>query len=185
MAAIMVSKEFNVPNNVIVKTISEFKGVEHRLEYVDTINGCKYYNDTEATNIKCTQIALSSFNKPTIIFLGGLERGQDFNELTPYMKNVKAVIAIGQFIYQNLITISKFVKIYNSENIKIQVIRTYIRSRDSYEFLRDGFEKAYTLSSSGDVVLLSPASASWDQYKECEVRGSEFKQLVHNLRNDD
>lgn len=168
MAAIMVSKEFNVPNNVIVKTISEFKGVEHRLEYVDTINGCKYYNDTEATNIKCTQIALSSFNKPTIIFLGGLERGQDFNELTPYMKNVKAVIAIGQCR-------DRVVAYCNSINIKCY----------SYEFLRDGFEKAYTLSSPGDVVLLSPASASWDQYKECEVRGSEFKQLVYNLRNDD
>lgn len=168
MAAIMVSKEFNVPNNVIVKTISEFNGVEHRLEYVDTINGCKYYNDTEATNIKCTQIALSSFNKPTIIFLGGLERGQDFNELTPYMKNVKAVIAIGQCR-------DRVVDYCNSINIKCY----------SYEFLRDGFEKAYNLSSSGDVVLLSPASASWDQYKECEIRGAEFKQLVYNLRNDD
>ena len=168
MAAIMVSKEFNVPNNVIVKTISEFKGVEHRLEYVDTINGCKYYNDTEATNIKCTQIALSSFNKPTIIFLGGLERGQDFNELTPYMKNVKAVIAIGQCR-------DRVVDYCNSINIKCY----------SYEFLNDGFEKANTLTTSGDVVLLSPASASWDQYKECEVRGTEFKQLVYKLKNKD
>ena len=96
MAAIMIAKELNVKNSVIKDTISEFKGVEHRLEYVDTVNKCRFYNDTEATNIKCCQIALSSFDKPIILFLGGMERGQDFMELKPYMKNVKAVIAIGQ-----------------------------------------------------------------------------------------
>ena len=88
--------QYNVSNEIINEVVSNFKGVEHRLEYVDTVNGVEYYNDTEATNIKCTQIALSSFNRPIIIFLGGLERGQDFNELTPYMDNVKTVIAIGE-----------------------------------------------------------------------------------------
>ena len=167
MASIMISKELNVPNSVILKTISEFKGVEHRLEYVDTVNGCKYYNDTEATNIKCSQIALSSFNKPTIIFLGGMERGQDFTELKPFMKNVKAVIAIGQCR-------DRVVEFCNNIDIPCY----------SYEFLKDGFKKCTSLVESGDIVLLSPASASWDQYKECEIRGAEFKKLVNDLKDN-
>ena len=166
MAAIMVAKEFDVPNDVIVKVISSFRGVEHRLEYVDTVNGRKFYNDTEATNIKCTQIALSSFDKPTIIILGGLERGQDFNELIPYMGHVKAIIAIGQCRDRVL----EF-----GNNIGID---TY-----SFEHLKDGFNKCYDVSDEGDIILLSPASASWDQYKECEVRGAEFKSKVEELKN--
>ena len=165
MAAIMIAKELNVKNSVIKDTISEFKGVEHRLEYVDTVNKCRFYNDTEATNIKCCQIALSSFDKPIILFLGGMERGQDFMELKPYMKNVKAVIAIGQCR-------DRVVDFCNELNI----------NNYCFEFLKDGFNKCTDLMSPGDVVLLSPASASWDQYKECEVRGQEFKDLVASLK---
>ena len=165
MAAIMAVKEYDVSNDIIVDVISNFRGVEHRLEYVDTVNGVEYYNDTEATNIKCCQIALSSFNRPTILFLGGLERGQDFNELTPFMEHVKAIIAIGECRDR--------VKEYG-ESIGKDV---YV-----YEHLVDGFDKASEIAMDGDVVLLSPASASWDQYKECEVRGAEFKDKVHNLK---
>ena len=166
MAAISIVKEFGVSNDIIVDVISNFRGVEHRLEYVDTIEGRRFYNDTEATNIKCTQIALSSFDKPTIIILGGLERGQDFNELTPFIKNVKAIIGIGQ-CRERVLDYGKSVG-----------IDTYI-----YEHLRDGFDKCYEVSSEGDIILLSPASASWDQYKECEVRGAEFKKKVEDLKN--
>ena len=167
MAAIMVAKEFNVKNNVIIDTISEFKGVEHRLEYVDTVNNCRFYNDTEATNIKCCQIALSSFDKPIILFLGGMERGQDFTELQPYMNNVKAVIAIGQCR-------DRVVDFCNDNGI----------DNYSFEFLKDGFKKCKEIMVPGDVVLLSPASASWDQYNECEERGKEFKNLVADIRNN-
>jgi len=166
MAAIMVAKEMKVSNDIIIDVIKNFRGVEHRLEYVDTVDGVRFYNDTEATNIKCTQIALSSFDKPTILILGGLERGQDFNELTPFMKNVKAIIGIGQCR-------NRVLDFGQSLNIP-----TYI-----YEFLKDGFNKCVSESSLGDIVLLSPASASWDQYKECEVRGAEFKDCVKNLKN--
>ena len=165
MAAIMAVKEYGVSNDIIHEVISNFKGVEHRLEYVDTINGVDYYNDTEATNIRCTQIALSSFHQPIILFLGGLERGQKFEDLTPYMDCVKAIIAIGEC--------RERVKSY-AETIEKDV---YV-----YEHLVDGFDMASSLAVSGDIVLLSPASASWDQYKECEVRGAEFKDKVHELR---
>ena len=166
MAAISIVKEFGVSNEIIVDVISNFRGVEHRLEYVDTIDGRRFYNDTEATNIKCTQIALSSFDKPIIVFLGGLERGQDFNELTPFMKNVKSIIGIGQCRERVL----EFGKSLN--------IPTFI-----YEHLVDGFDKCFEVSNDGDIILLSPASASWDQYKECEVRGAEFKRKVAELKN--
>ena len=166
MAAISIVKEFGVSNEIIVDVISNFRGVEHRLEYVDTIDGRRFYNDTEATNIKCTQIALSSFDKPIIVILGGLERGQDFNELTPFMKNVKSIIGIGQCRERVL----EFGKSLN--------IPTFI-----YEHLVDGFDKCFEVSNDGDIILLSPASASWDQYKECEVRGAEFKKKVEELKN--
>ena len=166
MAAIMVAKEFGVTNEIIEEVISNFRGVEHRLEYVDTVLGRRFYNDTEATNIKCTQIALSSFEKPIILILGGLERGQDFNELSPFMNNVKSIIGIGQCRDRVL----EFGKSLN--------IPTFI-----YEYLTDGFDKCFEVSSEGDIILLSPASASWDQYKECEVRGAEFKSKVEALKN--
>ena len=166
LAAITIAKEFNVSNDVIIDVLKNFHGVEHRLEYVDNINNRIFYNDTEATNIKCTQIALSSFKEPTIIFLGGLERGQDFNDLKDYISNVKYIIAIGECR-------SRVVEFAKSNNISVS----------SFEFLKDGFKKAYEVSEKGDIILLSPASASWDQYKECEERGAEFKKLVLELKN--
>ena len=165
MAAIMVAKEFNVSNDIIRDVISNFKGVEHRLEYVDTVNGIEFYNDTEATNIKCTQIALSSFDKPTILILGGMERGQNFDDLLPYMEHVKSIIAIGTCR-------DRILKFGNDNNIP-----TY-----AYEFLKDGFKKCFEVAVANDIILLSPASASWDQYKECEVRGAEFKKLVEEIK---
>lgn len=166
MAAVMVAKELKISDDIIRQVVRNFKGVEHRLEYVDTVNGRKFYNDTEATNIKCTQIALASFDEPTILILGGLERGQDFFELSDYLAHVKCIVAIGE---------CRDRVVQFADTMKIPVY--------SYEFLRDGFQKCYEVSDSGDVILLSPASASWDQYKECEIRGTEFKDCVKALKN--
>lgn len=168
MGAIMIAKEFDVSNEVIEEVISNFRGVEHRLEYVDTVSGRLFYNDTEATNIKCCQIALSSFKQPTILFLGGYERNQDFNELTDFVGNVKAIMAIG--------SCRNRVKEFGDK----MNIPTY-----QYEFLKDAFKMAWNISEEGDILLLSPASASWDQYKECEERGAEFKKYVHEINTCD
>ena len=164
MASIMAVKEFNCSNDSIKEVLENFYGVEHRLEFVKEVNNVKYYNDTEATNIKCTQIALSSFNEPTILILGGYERGQDFNLLLPFTNNVKTIIAIGEtkdrvedFAIKNNITCYKF------------------------ETLKESFTKIKEIIKPGDVVLLSPASASWDQYNRCEERGDEFKKYVNTL----
>lgn len=161
LGAILIAKRFNIPNYIIESVLENFKGVEHRLEYVDNVNGISFYNDTEATNIKCTQIALSSFNNPIVLFLGGLERGQNFDDLKPYLKNVKVIIGIGEC--------RKRVKEFADKNN----IENYV-----FEHLKDGFKKSIEVIKDGDTVLLSPASASWDQYKECEERGKEFKNLV-------
>jgi len=166
MAAILAVKELGVSNESICRVLKDFGGVEHRLEFVCEVNGRKFYNDTEATNIKCCQIALSSFKEPTILFLGGYERDQDFNELTSYIKNVKAIMAIG--------SCRKRVKEFGDK----MGIPTY-----QYEFLKEAFPIAWDISNEGDVLLLSPASASWDQYKECEERGAEFKKYAHELEN--
>lgn len=165
LGAMMIAKEFNVSNKIIDKVLSEFTGVEHRLEYVDTVNDVRYYNDTEATNIKCSQIALSSFSEPTTIILGGLERGQNFDDLIPFMNNVKNIIAIGQC--------RERVKEFGDK----LSIPTYV-----YEKLEDGFKKSVEVTEKGGIVLLSPASASWDQYKECEIRGAEFKKYVKDMK---
>lgn len=164
MAAILAVKEIGVSNEAICKVLKDFGGVEHRLEFVCEVKGRKFYNDTEATNIKCCQIALSSFKQPTILFLGGYERGQDFNELSDYVKNVKAIFAIG--------TCRGRVKEFGDK----MNIPTY-----QYEFLKDAFQIAWNISNEGDIILLSPASASWDQYKECEERGAEFKKYALEL----
>ena len=166
LGAILIAKELNVETKIIQKVLKRFSGVIHRLELVADIAKRKFYNDTEATNIKCTQIALSSFSKPIILFLGGLDRGQDFYELKPFMQNVKAIIALGEC----RLRVKEF-----GDNLKIP---TYV-----YEYLKDGFKKAWKISLKEDIILLSPASASWDQYKECEDRGDEFKKLVEELKN--
>lgn len=166
LGAILIAKLMNISNEVIIDVLKNFRGVEHRLEYVDTINSRKFYNDTEATNIKCTQIALNAFSESTILFLGGLERGQKFEELTPFMKNVRVIIGIGECRER----VREFANSLKIEN--------YI-----YEHLHDGFKKAYEVSKEEEIILLSPASASWDQYKECEERGAEFKKLVEELKN--
>lgn len=165
MAAVMVAKELEISDTVILQAVRDFRGVEHRLEYVDTVAGRKFYNDTEATNVKCTQIALSSFDEPTVLILGGLERGQDFFELSDYLEHVKCIIAIGE-----------------CRNRVVQFANVMEVAVYSYEFLKEGFKKCYEVSSPGDVILLSPASASWDQYKECEIRGKEFKDYVEALK---
>lgn len=164
MAAIMVVKEFGVSNDVICSVLKEFSGVEHRLEFVREKDGVKFYNDTEATNIKCVQIALSSFTEPVVLILGGYERGQNFMELEDYMSSVKAIVGIGACRER----VREF-------GMKMK-IPTYI-----FEHLKDGFLKCCEVAENGDIVLLSPASASWDQYRQCEDRGDEFKELIFRL----
>ena len=160
MAAIIVSKHYGVEDEIINKVVKEFKGVEHRLEFVREVDGKKYYNDSKATNLVSTQIALKSFDKDTLLILGGYERGQNFKELIPYLDNVKVILAIGE----------------TKERIKEELSDYNVIIFDTLkEAMKD--IKDYDV----EIVLLSPAAASWDQYKKFEDRGDEFKNIVNNL----
>ena len=165
LAAIMIAKEVGVDNESIVSVLKTFTGVRHRLEFIDNVLGVNYYNDTEATNTKCTQIALSSFDKNVILILGGLERGQDFHDLDNFTSPIKEIVGIGQCCDR--------VKSYGDE----VGIKTTI-----YEHLSDAMDYIFSVASSGDTVLISPASASWDQYKQCEDRGDEFRDIIFNFK---
>ena len=164
MCAIMIAKELGISNEIMTNVIKEFSGVVHRIEYVRTFEGKDFYNDSKATNIKATQIALSAFNKPVVLLLGGLERTQSFLDLKDYLKTTKAVVCYGEC--KNRI----------KKEMDTLGIETYV-----VDTLKDATLKANELSSSGDVVLLSPGSASWDQYKCFEDRGCEFKDIVKSL----
>lgn len=162
MASIMVAKRLNVCDNVIIDTLKNFKSVEHRIEFVKEINGVKVYNDSKATNVKATEIALSSFNEPTILLLGGLDRGHSFDDLTPHMNNVKLIISYGE-------TKDRIKEYAKSININCIVTDT----------LENASKLAIDNSVSGDVILLSPACASWDQFKDYEERGRLFKEYIN------
>ena len=161
MGAIIAVKKYGVTDEVIQKVLKEFKGVEHRLEYVDTIDGVTYYNDSKATNCVSTITALNSFDKPTILLLGGYDRGHSFHDLDNSMKNVKCVVCFGE-------TKNRIEEFCNDLNIKCYKNDT----------LKEAMNVVKDICTPGDVVLLSPACASWDQYDKFEDRGDKFKKLV-------
>lgn len=165
MAAISAVKVYNVDNESICKVLKTFGGVEHRIEYVDTIDGVDYYNDSKATNCESTKIALKSFKQPTLLILGGLDRGHSFEDLTLCMNNVTYVACYGETKTR---------------------IKEYCDKIGKDCGIFDNLEKAtlscFEKAQKGDVVLLSPACASWDQYKKFEDRGDEFKSIVNNLK---
>lgn len=161
MGAIIAVKKYGVTDEVIQKVLKEFKGVEHRLEYVDTIDGVTYYNDSKATNCVSTITALNSFDKPTILLLGGYDRGHSFHDLDDSMKNVKCVVCFGE-------TKNRIEEFCTDLNIKCYKNDT----------LKEAMNVVKDICTPGDVVLLSPACASWDQYDKFEDRGDEFKKLV-------
>lgn len=165
LSSIAAAKLSGVDNQSIQKVLSTFTGVKHRLQFICDKNGRKFYNDSKATNILATKNALAAFQEPVILLAGGLDRGNEFDELLPSLRKIKALITFGQ-------TAEKLERVGEEAGIK-----TIIRV--------DNVEKAvpvaYELSDVNDVILLSPACASWDQYKTFEVRGDIFINSVHKL----
>ena len=162
--AIGAVKHYGVSNEAIIQVLKTFGGVEHRLEFVRKVNGVEYYNDSEATNTVSTIIALKAFKKTEILILGGLDRGLSFDPLNDYIGNVKLVGCYGE-------TKQKIEKWAHKMNLPVKV----------FDNLHDTTMYIASVASPGDVVLLSPACASWDQYKCCEDRGDEFKSIVNGL----
>lgn len=165
LAAICVAKLSGATNKGIQKVLQTFSGVEHRFQFVARINDRLFYNDSKGTNTLATQKALASFTQPIILLAGGLDRGNDFDELLPYLKYVKAMVLFGQ-------TKMKLKKLADKAGIP---------SVELVEDVTVAVEKAYLISNPEDVILLSPACASWDQYRSFEERGDMFVQAVHTL----
>jgi UDP-N-acetylmuramoylalanine--D-glutamate ligase len=166
LSAMAAAKLSGVENSAIEEVLQTFTGVKHRLQYVTAVNGRKFYNDSKATNILAAINALAAFEAPIILLAGGLDRGNEFDELLPYLKNVKALITFGE-------TAQKIERIGSKAGIKT------IKRVDNVD---KAVPEAYRHSESGDIVLLSPACASWDQYKTFEVRGDIFIEAVHKLK---
>lgn len=169
MAAIAVAKLLNQENGAIRTTLEKFTGVKHRTQFVTEFEERRFYNDSKATNTLATENALKGFNVPVVLLAGGLDRGNGFDDLIPSMSGkVKALIVFGETATKLAETGEKagIPKIISVQNVEAAV------------------PVAYELSEAKDVILLSPACASWDQYRSFEVRGDAFIHSVEQLVED-
>lgn len=168
LATALIGYISNISLDIIKETLSTFAGVEHRQEFVTEINGTRYVNDSKATNPDSTIKALSSYNTPVILIAGGMDKKNDFSEMMDeVLKNTKVLIVMGETASD----IQRCARLKGFEKIIIKVHR-----------MEDAVRNAYRLSNPGDTVLLSPACASWDMYKNFEERGNEFKECVLNIK---
>ena len=167
MAAAMAARVFEVSDDMIRKSLIDFENIEHRLEYVITVHGIDFINDSKATNVNAAWYAVESMNKPFVwILRGGVDKGNDYTELIKVAKEkkIKAIICLGD------------------ENKKIkESFKSVVDIIEEAKDMHEAVNKSYAIASSGDVVLLSPACASFDLFENFEHRGSEFKKMVRSL----
>lgn len=165
MASVISAKIFGIEKDYIKKTLENFKGVEHRLEFVRTLEGVKYYNDSKATNVNSVWYALKGFSEPLVLILGGKDKGNDYSQIEKEVKqHVKHIIAIGESRQK--------VFDYFNKIIPVTIAGT----------MEDAVSKATNNAAPGEVVLLSPACASFDMFDNYEHRGAEFKRIVNSLQ---
>lgn len=165
MAATSVAKLMNIRKAAIRESLSNFQGVEHRLEKVLKIQNVQYINDSKATNVNATFFALDSMTAPTVWIVGGVDKGNDYSELMPLVREkVKGIICLG-------IDNKKIIDAFGSVvDVMIEV-----------DTMQDAVKMASRMAEKGDAVLLSPACASFDLFENYEDRGRQFKQAVQNL----
>lgn len=165
MAATSVANILRIRKQTIRESLSNFQGVEHRLEKVLKIHNVQYINDSKATNVNATFFALDSMNTPTVWIVGGVDKGNDYAELMPLVhEKVKAIICLG---VDNKKIIDAF---GNVVDMMVEV-----------DNMRDAVNTARHIAEKGDTVLLSPACASFDLFENYEDRGNQFKREVRNL----
>ncbi|MBY6050451.1 UDP-N-acetylmuramoyl-L-alanine--D-glutamate ligase [Cytobacillus firmus] len=165
LSSVAAAKLTGVGNEAISRVLGSFTGVKHRLQYVGEHQNRKFYNDSKATNILATKNAVAAFDQPVLLLAGGLDRGNSFDELIPSLKKVKALVTFGQ----------------TAEKIEKAAMEAGIKTIERVDNVEKAVPAAFKLSEPGDVILLSPACASWDQYKTFEVRGDMFIDAVHKL----
>ncbi len=165
MAAAAAAIVLNVPIKIINKVLKEFKGIEHRLEFVGEFRGIKYYNDSKGTNVESSVKAVEAIEKPIILIAGGYDKSSDFDDfISSFGSKVKHMILLGD-------TADKI-----SLCAKKHGYNEFTKVKDMDEAVKLSFE----IGSVGDNVVLSPACASWDMYTSYEVRGRDFKERVFN-----
>jgi UDP-N-acetylmuramoylalanine--D-glutamate ligase len=165
MAASTVAHLLKIRKQTIRESLENFQGVEHRLEQVLKINRVQYINDSKATNVNATYYALESMDAPTVWIVGGVDKGNNYEELFPFInEKVKAIICLGVDNEKLLNTFGNMVDI---------IVET--------QFMSEAVKIAYKIAEAGDNVLLSPACASFDLFENYEDRGRQFKNAVRNL----
>jgi UDP-N-acetylmuramoylalanine--D-glutamate ligase len=165
MAASTVAHLLKIRKQTIRESLENFQGVEHRLEQVLKINKVQYINDSKATNVNATYYALESMDAPTVWIVGGVDKGNNYEELFPFInEKVKAIICLGVDNEKLMNTFGNMVDI---------IIET--------QFMSEAVKIAYNVAEAGDNVLLSPACASFDLFENYEDRGRQFKNAVRNL----
>jgi len=165
MAASMAAMLVKVRKETIRNSIQSFQGVPHRLEKVLKINHVEYINDSKATNVNATFYALDGIKKPIVWIVGGVDKGNDYSELMPMVREkVKAIICLG-------VDNSKLIDAFG--NVIDLMVETYS--------MEEAVKVAYKVAERGDAVLLSPACASFDLFKNYEDRGDQFKNAIKNL----
>ncbi|NOU95403.1 UDP-N-acetylmuramoyl-L-alanine--D-glutamate ligase [Paenibacillus sp. LMG 31456] len=174
LAASAAAITADVPLEHIAKALRDFRGVEHRLEHVATKDGVLFYNNSKATNATATIKTIESFEQQDIILIaGGLDRGSDYMELLPvFQERVKGLVTMGQTKQK----ISDVAMLAGMSRVK-----TVDTANDVQDTITEAVREAMAMAKAGDVVLLSPACASWDMFPSYEERGRMFRQSVHNL----
>ena len=165
MAAAVASRVLEVKDFITRQSLLDFQNVEHRLEHVINVHGVEFINDSKATNINSVWFALESMHKDTVWIVGGVDKGNDYKELLSLVKSkVKAIVCIGE----------------NTENIH-KVFEGHVDEILNAKSMNEAVGYSYQLANKGDVVLLSPACASFDMFANFENRGLEFKKSVRSL----
>ena len=165
LAAATCSHLMGIPENHIIETMKKFKGVEHRLEHVALFNNIEFINDSKATNIQSVIVAIEAFKKPIILILGGYNKGANFRLLLPHIKSshVRDVISYGEAGGHINTALGDAVR-------SVQVTD-----------LNSAVKKAQSMATPGDIVLLSPGCASFDEFPNFEIRGNYFKSMINNM----
>ena len=165
MAASIAARVFEVKDLIIRKSLMDFQNIEHRLEYVLTVHGIDFINDSKATNVNSSWYALESMRKNIIWIVGGVDKGNDYSELQDMVKEkVKAIICLGK----------------NNNNI-IEFFKGNVDTIVQASSMIEAVNQSYTLANKGEVVLLSPACASFDLFDNYEDRGIQFKKAIRTL----
>lgn len=165
LAAVATSILMSCPKETIEHVLTSFTGVKHRTQFVREWKQRKFFNDSKATNTLATKSALAAFKEPVILIAGGLDRGHSFEEMREYMGNVKVIVTFGE-------TADRLIEFAESCGVK---------GLEKVENIQQAVHVATELSKPHDVILLSPACASWDQYANFELRGDDFIQAVFQI----